>query len=352
MTLVPVQHEVVTADENPARTVTTTRDSHEKIGAIINRLRDLAGDMVEPQVKLVEGEELLRLVGGLPRGVAVRLGVLELDGGEDGVVEPAVERGEGEGEGVGLVGLERGRDGEARGGVAVEDVDELLLLERGDAERAALGVDGEELAGYDAAAARLAEGLLVDLVEAVAVGGVLEDDEAARIGADDEVVLVGAGEAELRERADGAEDVDGEERAEAARVRVRAEEVERAAPGHGDLLRGAGAGPGGGRLLRVPPAEAADDGAHRARRALQRQAVEIHGGGEAPLLLRRLRRRRGRGWGTRGGRSRVLEREVGGRAALERWGNSAAYQIGRRQGPTEPLRAFRLRLVPCQMPPR
>lgn len=285
--------------------------------------------MVEPQVKLVEGEELLRLVGSLSRGVAVRLGVLELDGGEDGVVEPAVERGEGEGESIGLVGLERGRDGEARGGVAVEYVDELLLLERGDTERAALGVDGEELAGDDAAASRLAEGLLVDLVEAVAVGGVLEDDEAARVGADDEVVLVGAGEAELRERADGAEDVDGEERAEAARLRVRAEEVERAAPGHGDLLRGAGAGAGGGRLLRVPPTEAANDGAHRARRSLQRQAVEVHGCcGEVPLLLRRLRRRRGRGWGTRGGRSRVLEREVGGRAALERWGNSAAYQIG------------------------
>lgn len=125
----------------------------------------------------------------------------------------------------------------------------------------------------------------MDLVEAVAVGGVLEDDEAARVGADDEVVLGGAGEAELRERADGAEDVDGEERAEAAGLRVRAEEVERAAPGDGDLLRGGG--PGGRRLLRVAPAEAADDGAHRARRALQRQAVEVHGAAKEPLLLLR-----------------------------------------------------------------
>ena len=236
--------------------------------------------MVEPQVKIVEGEDLLRLVRSLPRGVAVRLSVLELDGGEDGVVESTVERGEGEGERVGLVRLERGRDGEARGGVAVEDVDELMLLERGDAERAALGVDGEQLAGDDAAAAGLAESLLMDLVEAVAVGGVLEDDEAARVGADDEVVLVGAGEAELRERADDAEDVDGEERAEAARLRVRAEEVERAATGDGYLLRGGG--PGGRRLLRVAAAEAADDGAHGARRALQRQAVEVHGGAKAP----------------------------------------------------------------------
>jgi len=143
MPLVPVQHKVIAAHKNPARTIAATRDSHKKIGAIINGLRGLAGDMVEAQVKLVEGEELLRLVSSLPRGVAVRLSILELDSGEDGVVESTVEGGEGKGNSVGLVRLERGRDGEARGGVAVEDVDELLLLERGDAERAALGVDRE-----------------------------------------------------------------------------------------------------------------------------------------------------------------------------------------------------------------
>lgn len=202
--------------------------------------------MIEPQIELIEGEDLLRLGSSLPCRVTVRVTVLKLDGAEDRVVESAVEGREAEGEGVGLVRLERGGDGEAGGGVAVEDVDELLLLEGGDAERAALGVDGEELAGHDAAAAGLAEGLLVDLVEAVAVGGVLEDDEAAGVGADDEVVLGGPGEAELGERADGAEYVDGEEGAEAARLRVRAEEVERAAAGHGDLLRG---GPGGVGLL-------------------------------------------------------------------------------------------------------
>lgn len=241
---------------------------------------------------------LLRLLGSLPGGVAVGLGVLKLNGGEDRVVEPAVEGSEGEGERVGLVRLERRRDGEARGGVTVEDVDELLLLEGGDAEGAALGVDGEELAGDDAAAAGLAEGLLVDLVEAVAVGGVLEDDEAAGVGADDEVVLGGAGEAELGERADGAEDVDGEERAEAAGLRVGAEELESGATGHGDLLRGRRRRrrPGRRRLLRVAPAEAADDGAHRARRPLQRQAVEVHGRtGILLLLLLRRRRRRGSG---------------------------------------------------------
>lgn len=230
--------------------------------------------MIEPQVELVEGEELLRVASSLPSGVTVRIAILELDGTEDRVVESAVKGREGEGERVGLVRLEGGRDGEAGGGVTVEHVDELLLLEGGDAERSAFGIDGEELAGHDAAATRLAEGLLVDLVEAVAVGGVLEDDEAAGVGADDEVVLGGPREAELGERADGAEDVDGEERAEAARLRVRAEEVERTAARDGDLLRG---GARGARLLRVAPAEAADDGAHGARRALQRQAVEVHG---------------------------------------------------------------------------
>jgi hypothetical protein len=282
VSLVPVQHKVVTAHKNPTWTISTTRDSNKKISSIINRFRGLAGDMVEPQVKLVEGEDLLCLVSSLPCGVAVRLNILEFYGREDGVIEPAVKSREGEGEGVGFVRLKRGRDGEARGSVAVEDVYKLLLLERGDAESATLGVHGEELARDDAAAAGLAEGLLVDRVEIVAVGGVLEDDETAGVGADDEVILVGAGRAEVRERENGAEYVDGEERAEAARRRVEAEEVEGAAPSDSDLLRGGGPGRGR-RLLRVTAAEAADDGAHRARRALQRQAVEVHVAEPPPL---------------------------------------------------------------------
>ena len=93
--LVSVKHEVVASHRNPAWTVASTTDSHEKIGTIINWLRGLAGDMVEPQVKLIECEDLLCLVCSLPHGVAVRLNILELDGGEDGVVESTVERGEG-----------------------------------------------------------------------------------------------------------------------------------------------------------------------------------------------------------------------------------------------------------------
>lgn len=61
--------------------------------------------MIEPQVELVEGEELLRVASSLPCGVTVRVTVLELDGTKDRVVKSAVEGREGEGERVGLVRL-------------------------------------------------------------------------------------------------------------------------------------------------------------------------------------------------------------------------------------------------------
>jgi hypothetical protein len=70
--------------------------------------------------------------------------------------------------GVGLVSLERGRDGETHDSSIDEDVDELLLLESCDAQCAVHGVDRDRLAGDDAAAG-LAEGLLVMTADPVAV---------------------------------------------------------------------------------------------------------------------------------------------------------------------------------------
>jgi hypothetical protein len=63
------------------------------------------------------------------------------------------------------------------------------------------------------------------LVEAVVLLAVLKDDEAAGVGADGEVVLLGSSEAEGDERANGAEDIDGVESDYLARV-VGAEELE------------------------------------------------------------------------------------------------------------------------------
>jgi hypothetical protein len=56
------------------------------------------------------------------RGVRVGLGVVELDAGEDGVIEAHVHRHDGEVDRVGLVRLQRRRDGQVRACVAVEDI--------------------------------------------------------------------------------------------------------------------------------------------------------------------------------------------------------------------------------------
>lgn len=190
MPMVLVYDEVLGTDEDAAGAVTPTRDGDEHVRAIINRLRPFPRDVVQPQIEFVEGEVLLRLLRSQAGGVLVGLGVIEFDCGEDGVVETTVDPGNRVDDGVGLVGLEGRGDGEAGGSIAVEDVDELLLFAGANHDGAALGVDGEVLAGDDAAAARLAEGLLVDLVEGVLLLVVLEDDDAAGVGADDDIILL------------------------------------------------------------------------------------------------------------------------------------------------------------------
>lgn len=206
---------------------------------------------------------LLRLLCSLAGGVLVRLGVVELNGGEDGVVEAAVDAGDGVDDGVGLVCLEGGGDCEAGGSVTIEDIDELLLLTGSDHDSTALGVYRNVLAGDDAAAARLAEGLLVDLVEGILLLVVLEDDDAAGVGANDDIVLLRAGEAELGEGADCAEDLDRVDGLDLAGV-IRAEEVEDLAAGDDDLL---------GFAAHEVAIDCADDPGG----LLECEAVEIHG---------------------------------------------------------------------------
>lgn len=103
----------------------------------------------------------------------------------------------------------------------------------------------------------------MDFVKDVLLLVVVEDYDPAGIGADDDVVLLGAGEAELGEGPDGAEDFDGEDGLDSAVV-VGAEEIQDLATSHHDLL-GLAAG------------EAAVDGTHDAGGSLQSETVQIHG---------------------------------------------------------------------------
>jgi hypothetical protein len=94
--------------------------------------------------------------------------------------------------------LEGRGDGETGGGVAVEDVHELLLLDRADHHGAAARVGRDKLAGHDAAAAGLAVDLGVDLLEAALIGRVLHDDDLTRVRAHDDVVAAATCERHLR----------------------------------------------------------------------------------------------------------------------------------------------------------
>ena len=194
----------------------------------------LAHHVVEAQVELVKGEGLLveHLVG--VRVVLDLLGV-HLEGGEDGVVEADVDAHHVEGERVGLVRLEGRGDGEAGSGVAVEDVHELLLLDRADHHGAAARVGRHKLAGHNAAAAGLAVDLGVDPLEAALIGRVLHDDDLTRVRTHDDVVAAATGEPEGSDRADNTEDLAGMDRLHLAVV-IGTHELKDLAPRHNELL--------------------------------------------------------------------------------------------------------------------
>ena len=94
--------------------------------------------------------------------------------------------------------LEGRGDGKTSGGVAVEDVHELLLLDRADHHGAAARVGRHKLAGHDAAAAGLAVDLGVDPLEAALIGRVLHDDDLTRVRTHDDVVAAATCERHLR----------------------------------------------------------------------------------------------------------------------------------------------------------
>ena len=78
-----------------------------------------------------------------------------------------------------VVSLERRGYGEFGLGVAVENINELILLNRGDEACSALGICSKVLTWDDTAYARLPKCLQVDTREAVFGRKVLDDSDAA-----------------------------------------------------------------------------------------------------------------------------------------------------------------------------
>lgn len=86
--------------------------------------------MVQTQVQLVVGEELLRVRRRLARGVLVRLRVVQLQAGEDRIVVTDIETFRRQDDGLGFVCFEGRGYGDVVLGIAIQHVHEILLLKR------------------------------------------------------------------------------------------------------------------------------------------------------------------------------------------------------------------------------
>lgn len=105
-------------------------------------------------------EERSALCGGEAEGKEE-----DLKGSEEGILKANVNTDKIEDNGRGLVGLEGRRDGELGRRVTIENVDELLLLNRTNHHGAPLGVRGQVLTRHNATTTCAPIGLLVDLIE-------------------------------------------------------------------------------------------------------------------------------------------------------------------------------------------
>ena len=123
--LVLVDDEVLGAHENAARSVAAAGHRDEMIRAVVDGFARLSRHVVQPEVKLVEGEVLLRLRRGLAGVILVGVRIIQLDRREDGVVQSAVQRGDVERTACDLLAPE-GRDRQICLGVPVQHVDQLM----------------------------------------------------------------------------------------------------------------------------------------------------------------------------------------------------------------------------------
>mmetsp|Transcript_1924 Transcript_1924/g.3662 ORF Transcript_1924/g.3662 Transcript_1924/m.3662 type:complete len:203 (-) Transcript_1924:394-1002(-) len=178
VTLLLVDEAVLAANEHTTRPVHSSRHRDESVRAVINCVSKLPRDMIEAKIHLVQCQHLGRR---LRMGVLVDLLIAELDGGKEGILEADVHADHRIDQGVALVRLQGRGDGQPGRGVAVQNVDELLLLDGSDHHCTSLGVNGEVLTRHNPPAARLAKRLDVHLLKGVLGPIVLQNHDPAGV---------------------------------------------------------------------------------------------------------------------------------------------------------------------------
>ena len=125
---VAVEHPVLREDQHAARAA-VARHARQEIGGAFHGFAPFADHVVQAEVQLVVGEHLLGLLGGLAGGVLVGFAVVELQTGEHGVVVAHIQSLRGQHDGLRFVGFQGRGDCDVAAGVAIQDVDEILLLD-------------------------------------------------------------------------------------------------------------------------------------------------------------------------------------------------------------------------------
>lgn len=126
------------------------------------------------------------------------------------------------------------------------------------------GVDGEILSWYNASASAFAKRFLMDFFKNIFGRDVLENDDTTRVGTDDDVIFGSAGEPERHQRSYYTKSFNRQESMNFAGIGIRAQKLQRFAPGYKNLLHFAAR-------------EISMDGMGYAGGTLQSQIVEIHG---------------------------------------------------------------------------
>mmetsp|Transcript_6140 Transcript_6140/g.23882 ORF Transcript_6140/g.23882 Transcript_6140/m.23882 type:complete len:327 (-) Transcript_6140:413-1393(-) len=140
--LVLVGHPVLRHHQHSRRAPLPARHAQQQVRRLRDRFRPAPGDVVQAQVQLVVRQVLLGVRQGLSGGVLVRFPVVDLDGGEDGIVVAHVQRGHAVRQRGGLVRLQRTADREVARRVPIHHIHQLLLLHGRHHDRPARGIHG------------------------------------------------------------------------------------------------------------------------------------------------------------------------------------------------------------------
>mmetsp|Transcript_36615 Transcript_36615/g.44736 ORF Transcript_36615/g.44736 Transcript_36615/m.44736 type:complete len:215 (-) Transcript_36615:25-669(-) len=161
--------------------------------------------MVQAEVHLVEGQRLLEVARVDRAEVLIQVAVVDLETGKLRVLNTDVNADHSQSDDVRFEGLQGTRNSQLVIGVAIQNIDKLLLLDCANHDGATFRVSSQILARYDPANSGLAESLLVDLDEAVRVVVKLKNNDSAGVGADDHEVLLHSHETEGNNVSDQAE---------------------------------------------------------------------------------------------------------------------------------------------------